>query len=118
MTSSRVAVTFVINNLDTNSKSIEGNIWSITKHFENPKSKFSGKKVIDEESKIINNNSAIVVFDMDSRELHHEGKVYKPYIARRAYIAPCTCRIYGINYAIFFVFFAEYCASGMLAKTW
>ena len=43
----------------------------MTEHFENPQSTgFSGKKVIDEESKIIDSNSAMVVFDLSEEEVY------------------------------------------------
>ena len=66
----RVATTFAIHNLNMDSELIRRNIWSVTEHFENPQSVgFGGKKVIDEESKIIDNNSAMVAFDLSEEEV-------------------------------------------------
>lgn len=63
----RVAVTFAVNNLNTES---EKNIWQVINHFENPENEFGGKRIVEAESKFINDNCAVLVFDMSSRELH------------------------------------------------
>ncbi|XP_065920742.1 uncharacterized protein [Dysidea avara] len=67
----RVATTFVVHNLNMDSELIRRNIWSVTEHFENPQSTgFGGKKVIDEESKIIDSSSAMVAFDVSEEEAY------------------------------------------------
>ena len=63
----RVAVTFVVHNLNTES---EKNIWRVIKHFEDPENDFGGKRVFEAESKFINDSSAVLAFDMSSREPH------------------------------------------------
>ena len=73
----RVAVTFAVNNLDTKS---EKDIWGVINHFENPENDFGGKRIVEAESKFINDSCAVLVFDMSSRELHqgtHGVKCYR-----------------------------------------
>lgn len=61
----RVAVTFAVSNVNTEN---ELDIWEVIEHLEKTKTNFSATRVIEEEKKIISDNSAILVFDMSSRE--------------------------------------------------
>lgn len=71
----RVAVTFAVNNLSNHTES-EKDFWGIINHFENPESEFGGKRIVEAESKFINDSCAVLVFDMSSRELHQGIYVY------------------------------------------
>ena len=74
----RVATTYVVHNLNMDSELIRRNIWTVTEHFENPQSAgFGGKKVIDEESKIIDSSSAMVAFDVREEEVIDGKKLYQ-----------------------------------------
>lgn len=67
----RVAVTFAVKNLK---KTESGrNIWQFIEHFETISESFGAKRVFEEDSKLINDSSALLVFDMSSNELH-KGK--------------------------------------------
>ena len=71
----RVAVTFAVNNLKKESGT-EPNIWRVIEHFEDPKTDINtdAKRVVEEESKFINDTSALLVFNMSSSQLYqYEG---------------------------------------------
>ena len=73
----RVAVTFAVNcdNLKTEGGKISK--WRIIEHLEDPKTDFArdfgAKRVVEEDTKFINDTSALLVCDMSSSELY-EGE--------------------------------------------
>lgn len=68
MASRRVATTFVAHNLNVDSQLIRRNIWSLIDHYENPQTVGFTGRVIDDESKIINSTSAMLVFDVSEEQ--------------------------------------------------
>jgi len=82
----RVAVTFAVNNLPTTDS--EKSIWSVINHFEDPETDFGDKKVVEEDSKFINDSSALLVFDMPSESLY-EGIIMRGCI--HAFHGLCIC---------------------------
>ena len=84
----RVAVTFVVNNLKKESGT--ANVWRLIEHFEDSKTDIDtdAKRVVEEESKFINDTSALLVFDMSSSQLYqYEGMHIQLYSIKLCVIA-------------------------------
>ena len=70
----RVAVTFAVNNLKKESGT-KPNIWGVIEHFEDPNiadSDTGANRVVEEESKFINDTSALLVLDISSGSQLHQ----------------------------------------------
>ena len=101
----RVAVTFVVNNLKKESGT-EPNVWRLIEHFEDSKTDIDtdAKRVVEEESKFINDTSALLVFDMSSSQLYqYEGMHIQLYSIKLCVIAILRASLHACRPAALYV---------------